>query len=64
VKSGTANIEEPNDPVTGIAKFDELKVTFLHSDAARIVTGSVLDDDQTVHGSDGDHIPAADAVHA
>jgi hypothetical protein len=64
VRSGTANIEEPNDPVTGIAKLDELKVTFLLSDAALIVTGSVIDCDQTVHGSDGDHIPTAAALHA
>jgi hypothetical protein len=27
--------------------------------AARIVTGSVIDLDQTVHGPYGDHVPAA-----
>lgn len=64
MKSGTANIEQPYDPVTGIAKFDELKVTFLLSDAARIVTGPVIDCDQTVHGSDGDRIPTAAALRA
>ncbi|HEX4720596.1 MAG TPA: SDR family oxidoreductase [Thermoleophilaceae bacterium] len=35
-------------------------VTYLLSDAARMVTGSVIDFDQTVHGPDGEHVlPAA-----
>jgi hypothetical protein len=34
-------------------------VTYLLSDAARMVTGSVMDFDQTVHGPYGEHVPAA-----
>jgi NAD(P)-dependent dehydrogenase (short-subunit alcohol dehydrogenase family) len=34
-------------------------VTYLLSDAARMVTGSVVDYDQTVHGPYGDHVIAA-----
>jgi NAD(P)-dependent dehydrogenase (short-subunit alcohol dehydrogenase family) len=34
-------------------------VTFLLSDAAEMVTGSVMDFDQTVHGPYGAHVPAA-----
>jgi NAD(P)-dependent dehydrogenase (short-subunit alcohol dehydrogenase family) len=34
-------------------------VTYLLSDAARMVTGSVVDFDQTVHGPYGDHVTAA-----
>jgi NAD(P)-dependent dehydrogenase (short-subunit alcohol dehydrogenase family) len=37
-------------------------VTYLLSDAAAMVTGSVMDFDQTVHGPRGDHVPAASAV--
>jgi NAD(P)-dependent dehydrogenase (short-subunit alcohol dehydrogenase family) len=36
-------------------------VTYLLSDAARMVTGSVIDFDQTVHGSKGEHVRAAAA---
>ena len=32
-------------------------VTYLLSDAARMVTGSVIDFDQTVHGPYGEHVP-------
>ena len=34
-------------------------VTYLLSDAARMITGSVIDFDQTVHGPYGAHVPAA-----
>jgi NAD(P)-dependent dehydrogenase (short-subunit alcohol dehydrogenase family) len=34
-------------------------VTYLLSDAAAIVTGSVIDFDQTVHGPSGEHVPPA-----
>jgi NAD(P)-dependent dehydrogenase (short-subunit alcohol dehydrogenase family) len=34
-------------------------VTFLLSDAAEMITGSVMDYDQTVHGPYGAHVPAA-----
>jgi NAD(P)-dependent dehydrogenase (short-subunit alcohol dehydrogenase family) len=34
-------------------------VTYLLSDAAAIVTGSVIDFDQTVHGPGGEHVPPA-----
>jgi NAD(P)-dependent dehydrogenase (short-subunit alcohol dehydrogenase family) len=34
-------------------------VTYLLSDAAELVTGSVIDFDQTVHGPYGDHVPPA-----
>jgi hypothetical protein len=34
-------------------------VTYLLSDAAWMVTGSVVDYDQTVHGPYGDHVTAA-----
>jgi NAD(P)-dependent dehydrogenase (short-subunit alcohol dehydrogenase family) len=34
-------------------------VTYLLSDAAEMVTGSVMDFDQTVHGPYGDHVPVA-----
>ncbi|MGH2946633.1 MAG: SDR family oxidoreductase [Solirubrobacteraceae bacterium] len=37
-------------------------VTYLLSDAAEMITGSVMDFDQTVHGLYGDHVPAASAV--
>jgi NAD(P)-dependent dehydrogenase (short-subunit alcohol dehydrogenase family) len=37
-------------------------VTYLLSDAALMVTGSVIDFDQTVHGPYGDHAPAPPAV--
>src|SRR3954451_16471710 len=40
-------------------------VTYLLSDAARMVTGSVIDFDQTVHGPDGEHVretPKAEAT--
>jgi len=36
-------------------------VTYLLSDAARMVTGSVIDFDQTVHGPNGDHVRVAAA---
>jgi NAD(P)-dependent dehydrogenase (short-subunit alcohol dehydrogenase family) len=36
-------------------------VTYLLSDAARMVTGSVMDFDQTVHGPYGEHVPVAPA---
>jgi NAD(P)-dependent dehydrogenase (short-subunit alcohol dehydrogenase family) len=40
-------------------------VTYLLSDAAQMVTGSVIDFDQTVHGPYGEHVaPAAAAVGA
>jgi NAD(P)-dependent dehydrogenase (short-subunit alcohol dehydrogenase family) len=38
-------------------------VTYLLSDASQMVTGSVIDFDQTVHGPYGAHVPAT-AVHA
>jgi hypothetical protein len=34
-------------------------VTYLLSDAAQMVTGSVIDFDQTVHGPYGEHVPPA-----
>jgi hypothetical protein len=34
-------------------------VTYLLSDAAAMVTGSVIDFDQTVHGPYGEHVPPA-----
>jgi NAD(P)-dependent dehydrogenase (short-subunit alcohol dehydrogenase family) len=37
-------------------------VTYLLSDAAEMITGSVIDFDQTVHGPYGEHVPAASAV--
>lgn len=37
-------------------------VTHLLSDAAEMVTGSVIDFDQTVHGPYGEHVPARTAV--
>jgi NAD(P)-dependent dehydrogenase (short-subunit alcohol dehydrogenase family) len=40
-------------------------VTYLLSDAARMVTGSVIDFDQTVHGPYGEHVaPAAASLEA
>jgi NAD(P)-dependent dehydrogenase (short-subunit alcohol dehydrogenase family) len=40
-------------------------VTYLLSDAARMVTGSVIDFDQTVHGPYGEHVaPAVDVAEA
>jgi NAD(P)-dependent dehydrogenase (short-subunit alcohol dehydrogenase family) len=33
-------------------------VTYLLSDAAQMITGAVIDFDQTVHGPYGDHVPA------
>jgi NAD(P)-dependent dehydrogenase (short-subunit alcohol dehydrogenase family) len=39
-------------------------VTYLLSDAARMVTGSVIDFDQTVNGPYGAHVPAAAEVAA
>ena len=39
-------------------------VTYLLSDAAQMVTGSVIDFDQTVHGPYGEHVPAAAEVAA
>jgi NAD(P)-dependent dehydrogenase (short-subunit alcohol dehydrogenase family) len=40
-------------------------VTYLLSDAARLVTGSVIDFDQTVHGPGGEHVtPAATEASA
>jgi hypothetical protein len=33
-------------------------VTYLLSDAAEMVTGSVIDFDQTVHGPYGEHVPS------
>jgi NAD(P)-dependent dehydrogenase (short-subunit alcohol dehydrogenase family) len=38
-------------------------VTYLLSDAARMVTGSVIDFDQTVHGPYGEHVAPAEAAH-
>jgi NAD(P)-dependent dehydrogenase (short-subunit alcohol dehydrogenase family) len=35
--------------------------TYLLSDAARMVTGSVIDFDQNVHGPDGEHVAPASA---
>jgi hypothetical protein len=63
VRFATSNTEERYS-VTSMPKFDEPKVSFLLSDAARMVTGSVIDFDQTVHGPYGDHVPTADALHA
>jgi NAD(P)-dependent dehydrogenase (short-subunit alcohol dehydrogenase family) len=37
-------------------------VTYLLSDAAAMVTGSVIDFDQTVHGAYGEHVPPAIAA--
>jgi NAD(P)-dependent dehydrogenase (short-subunit alcohol dehydrogenase family) len=37
-------------------------VTYLLSDAAAMVTGSVMDFDQTVHGPYGEHVPTAAAA--
>jgi NAD(P)-dependent dehydrogenase (short-subunit alcohol dehydrogenase family) len=37
-------------------------VTYLLSDAAAMVTGSVIDFDQTVHGPYGEHVPAGTTV--
>jgi NAD(P)-dependent dehydrogenase (short-subunit alcohol dehydrogenase family) len=39
-------------------------VTYLLSDAAAMVTGSVMDFDQTVHGAYGDHVASAAEVAA
>jgi NAD(P)-dependent dehydrogenase (short-subunit alcohol dehydrogenase family) len=39
-------------------------VTYLLSDAAHMVTGSVIDFDQTVHGPYGEHIPATTTAAA
>jgi hypothetical protein len=40
-------------------------VTYLLSDAAQLVTGSVIDFDQTVHGPNGAHVvPAATGAEA
>ena len=36
-------------------------VTYLLSDAAQMVTGSVIDFDQTVHGPDGAHVAPDEA---
>jgi hypothetical protein len=36
-------------------------VTYLLSDAAQMVTGSVIDFDQTVHGPYGEHVAAVAA---
>jgi NAD(P)-dependent dehydrogenase (short-subunit alcohol dehydrogenase family) len=38
--------------------------TYLLSDAAEMITGSVMDFDQTVHGPSGEHVPAASAGRA
>jgi NAD(P)-dependent dehydrogenase (short-subunit alcohol dehydrogenase family) len=37
-------------------------VTYLLSDAAAMITGSLIDFDQTVHGPYGEHVPATPAV--
>jgi NAD(P)-dependent dehydrogenase (short-subunit alcohol dehydrogenase family) len=37
-------------------------VTYLLSDAAAMVTGSVIDFDQTVHGPYGEHVPSAEVA--
>jgi NAD(P)-dependent dehydrogenase (short-subunit alcohol dehydrogenase family) len=40
-------------------------VTYLLSDAAEMVTGSIIDFDQTVHGASGEHVaPASEEVGA
>ena len=39
-------------------------VTYLLSDAAEMVTGSVIDFDQTVHGSYGEHVAPMEEVAA
>jgi NAD(P)-dependent dehydrogenase (short-subunit alcohol dehydrogenase family) len=39
-------------------------VTYLLSDAARMITGSVIDFDQTVHGPYGEHVAPAEAAAA
>jgi NAD(P)-dependent dehydrogenase (short-subunit alcohol dehydrogenase family) len=52
---------DANSPLGRLLRPDDIApmVTYLLSDAARIVTGSVIDFDQTVHGPTGAHVPVA-----
>jgi NAD(P)-dependent dehydrogenase (short-subunit alcohol dehydrogenase family) len=52
---------DASSPLGGLLRPDHIApmVTYLLSDAARMVTGSVMDFDQTVHGPFGEHVPPA-----
>jgi NAD(P)-dependent dehydrogenase (short-subunit alcohol dehydrogenase family) len=58
---------DASSPLGRLLRPDDIApmVTYLLSDAARMVTGSVMDFDQTVHGPSGPHVaPAAPATRA
>jgi NAD(P)-dependent dehydrogenase (short-subunit alcohol dehydrogenase family) len=52
---------DANSPFGRLLRPDDISpmVTYLLSDAAQMVTGSVTDFDQTVHGPDGEHVAPA-----
>ena len=56
----------PSRPLGRLLRPDDIApmVTYLLSDAARMVTGSVIDFDQTVHGPYGEHVAPAREVGA
>ena len=73
VQTGTGQAEDwlagadAERPLGRLLRPDDIApmVTYLLSDAARMVTGSVVDFDQTVHGSYGEHAaPAAPGARA
>jgi NAD(P)-dependent dehydrogenase (short-subunit alcohol dehydrogenase family) len=51
---------DANSPLGRLLRPDDIApmVTYLLSDAAKMVTGSVIDFDQTVHGPTGEHVAA------
>jgi NAD(P)-dependent dehydrogenase (short-subunit alcohol dehydrogenase family) len=58
---------DANSPLGRLLRPDDIApmVTYLLSDAAKMVTGSVIDFDQTVNGPDGQHVaPASTEVRA
>jgi NAD(P)-dependent dehydrogenase (short-subunit alcohol dehydrogenase family) len=58
---------DATSPLGRLLRPDDISpmVTYLLSDAAKMVTGSVIDFDQTVHGPDGAHVaPASTEVGA
>src|SRR3954454_9952344 len=65
VQTGTGQTEDwladadASRPFGRLLRPDDIApmVTYLLSDAAEMVTGSVMDFDQTVHGPHGDHVP-------
>src|SRR5215213_9416807 len=70
VQTGTGQAEDwlaeadASRPFGRLLRPDDIApmVTYLLSDASAMVTGSVIDFDQTVHGPYGEHVPAATAT--